>query len=88
MSAGQSRGVGRLVHRRSVELLVAAHDNVEGLAAQHHAVLERVEFGRRRDEGGVLALDAHLFLDAHVVAAVLERLVDLVVGGCTRAAKR
>jgi hypothetical protein len=70
-----------------VELLVSTHHDVERFAAQHNAVLERVELCRRRDQGGVLRLNSDLLFDADVLAFVFEGAVGFVVRGRSCSAK-
>jgi hypothetical protein len=70
-----------------VELLVSTHHDVERFAAQHDAVLERVELCRRRDQGGVLRLNSDLLFDADVLAFVFEGAAGFVVRGCSCSAK-
>lgn len=69
---------------RSVKCFFAPHDNVQRLATQQHTVFERVQLRHGGDEGRVLALDAHLLLDAYLLAAEVEDLIGFVVswGAC------
>jgi hypothetical protein len=70
-----------------VQLLIAAHHNVEGLAAEHDAVFQGIELCRSRDQSRILALDADFFLHADVLSLVLESAVGFVVGGRSRTAE-
>jgi hypothetical protein len=68
-------------------VLVATHDDTEGLSAQHDAMLERIELCGCGNQSWILAFDADLLLHADVLALVLERAVSLIMCRGTRAAK-
>jgi hypothetical protein len=70
-----------------VQLLVAAHHDIEGLAAEHDAVFQGIEFCGGRDQSGILAFDANLFFHANILPLVLEGAVRLVVSGHPRPAE-
>lgn len=71
-----------------VQLLVAVHGNVQGFAAQLHAVLEGVEFCRGRYQRRILRLHTNFFFDAHILALVFEQPVGFIVNWSSRAAQR
>jgi len=68
-------------------VLVTAHDDIEGLSAQHDAMLEGIELCRRGNQSWILAFDTDLLFHADVLAPVLERAVGLIMGRGARAAK-